>query len=175
LTGTELGDSATGDELNAVGTLNTEYSFDQITDFGAGDELHQVTVLRDTQLGIEIVEDLTTSTGEKFRDVYRCEIIDDVAYSLHVVADEFRSEPNTPEARSQKLESRMRSVLRSAATNSPPLLSSLDGSQPFTVGASEAPNDEDVRITVGIDVTGVVKRVEVDLSIGPITRLNEIN
>jgi hypothetical protein len=166
-----LGGSATGNGINGFDTLEQDFTVSETTDFGDGSAVDRVTVVRDGLFGVEIVEDLTTSTGEKFDDVYRCEIIDDLAYNLHVVGREFIDDngANTPDDRRVGLEAPARTVLRGASENDPPLLASTDGSKPYTVSTSVGSDDETVSMSVGADVVGVTKTVEIDVGIGPVS------
>jgi hypothetical protein len=171
MAGQPLGTSATGNVVNGITSLAQQFSVSETTDFGETEDLSQVTVVREDVGGREIVEDLTTSTGSKFDDVYRCEIIDDITYSLHLVNKDFigGSTPNTPDGRELGLEAPARSVLRSAAENSPPLLASADGEgRPFVVQTGAGANDETATMTVGIDVVGIPKTVLLNLSVGPV-------
>lgn len=175
----ELGSSATGNNILGFQSFSQDYSVSDVKNFGSPDvdDVDRVTVIYEGIDGYEIVEDLTTSTGQKFRDVYRCEIIDDIAYNINLVTDSFidSTEPNTEENRQTTLEPSIRSVLRGAAASSPPLLGSTDGSTPYTVSSSAGSDDETVNVTVGIDVIGLTKQVDVDLGVGAINSFLEVN
>lgn len=168
MAGTELGGSATGDQLSGVTGVGVRYTKSDLTNFGSNSDLERITPVRRGPDGFEIVEDLTTSTTEKFQKVYKVEIVDDIAYACHLVARRFISEPNTVDSRELALEAPIRATLRDAADNSPPLLSSTDGSEPFAVTSSAGATDEEVDLDIGIDVTGVAKLINIDLGVGPI-------
>lgn len=165
-----LGSAAYGNSINGFSSLSQDFAIGDITDFGSGNDVDRVTVVHEGLDGYEIVEDLTASTGSKFRDVYKCEVIDDITYNVNLAADAFidANSPNTPESRSVGLEAPVRTVLRAASSNSPPLLSSTDGSKPYTIASSVGASADAVNLELGIDVTDLTKTVDVTIGVGAI-------
>jgi hypothetical protein len=172
--GSELGDPTTGEPLLGFDGLHTDFKPKNIPDFGDADhsttdQILGVTPLLDTGTEVEIVEDVTADPGDEFRDLYKSEIVDDISFSIHLIAENFVTEPNIPTSRELDLLTPVESLLRDAANQSPPLLTADGGSQPFTVSVGKGSNDEVSTLTVGIEPLDVAKTVEVDINVGAVT------
>lgn len=165
---TPLGSSATGNAIGGLDDVTTEYSPSDADDFGSesGNAVGVLPLVSRDE--IEIDEDLTTSEADKFRDIYRVEIIDEIAYSLHIIAENFRSEPNIPEEREQSLDVPMSIVLERASNSTPPLLHSASDGEPYTLSVSAGSNDEEAVVDAAIDVLGVAKTIDITMNVGPV-------
>jgi hypothetical protein len=170
-----LTNSVTRESLVGVQSLYTDFTPSEIANFGEADHASYsdrplgVTPLIDRGGDIEIVEDRTAAPGQEFRDLYKSEITDDIAFSVHEAAQAFVTEPNTPESRRLDLRGPVRSVLESAAEQRPPLLATGDGGTPYSISVSKGDTDDEATVTVNIDPLGVAKTVTVDLNVGSVS------
>lgn len=173
----DLGHSATGDSVAGIQSVRTPYTYSDADGFGSeSDAALGVTPLVRVNGAIEVDEDLTTSTQDKFRDLYRVQIADALTDDLGIIARDFRGDyPNIPESRRQHLKIPIQETLASYENNSPPLLAAVDGSQPYTLSVSGDPNnDERAVVSVGADIVGIAKEVDITLNVGRVTSVESV-
>lgn len=173
IAGSPLTESTTGNELNFIKRLHTSHTPTEISGFGdaeydaSDNDIEGVTPLIERQR-VEIVEDLTADPDGEFRALYKHEIVNDLSYSVHLIARDFVSKPNFPESREQNLEVPVKDLLKSAASQRPPLLSNAEGGTPYTVSTGVGATDDIATLTVALDPLDVTKTVKVNINVGDI-------
>ncbi len=159
--GKPLGDSTTYETIGGFTSLRNTFSYP--------DELEtlinsQVTPLHDTVDGIEIVKDMTTSTEPKFERAYETDIIDHAVQEMHLITKEFVGELNSEDNRNILARS-LRKQLGNLEDNEPdPLLEDYD------ITVTEGSNDDEVDVEAGLDTTGLMDNINVDVVIGDVVR-----
>lgn len=151
-----LGDSTTYEGLNGLASLRTAYTNSELADFI--DE--QVYVIKEGG-GIKVIKDMTTSTDAKFERVYASEIVDEVTTISHQIAQQFIGQPNTSENRSS-IESSHRSSFASLADDN--LLND------YAVTASTGANKNEVDVSIGVKVIGIIDIVDITITFGDVIR-----
>lgn len=179
--GSTLTESTTTQKLNGIASMRTEHTPTEIAGFGdadhdsSNDNIEGVLPLIDRG-GVEIVEDLTTDPDGDFRSLYKHEIVNDLSYSIHLVAREFVSEPNTANAREQDLLVPTENLLSSAADQSPPMLHDpTSEGDPYIVSVDVGSSDDTSVLTVGMDPLDVTKHVEVEINAGSVVTFGGIS
>lgn len=117
---------------------------------------------------IHIAKDLTTSTATNLGRVYAAEIADEVALTHHLIAEQFTGSFNYPERRDE-LETSLEVPLIDMSNDNPPLLEN------YTVSVTEGASDFEVDAEVGIDIVGVMDRINVNITVGDIVTLQGVN
>lgn len=161
-----LSESATGEshgQIDGLVELNTKYTYGEAADLI---DKQVMPVIRGTN--IHISQDVTTSTTQKFGRVYAVEIVDEVALTHHLIAEQFIGSFNFSERR-RELKTSLVVPLEDFATDNPPLL------EAYTVNVSEGDSDFEVDAEVGIDVTGVMDRINVNISVGDVISAPDIS
>lgn len=156
--GVPLGNSLTRSPLNGYEALQTDFSVDNLEVLID----NQVLPLRD-QPPVEIIKDMTTSQEPAFERVYSNQIADDGTERLHLIASDFIGNNfNTPAAR-RRLRRSLRNEYNAMASDSPPLLDAYA----VDVSADDT-DDNQVDVTVGLDVVDVVDIIDAEISIGDV-------
>lgn len=152
-----LGLSATNDSIGGLTGLRTEFTPSQ-----AG-------TLRDNQVmplidwpPVTIVQDMTTSTTQRFERVYAMQVIDEVTELSHAVSREFVGDQQTAATRNQLRRSH-RNFLKEMRDDSPPLIDN------FAVNVTEnSSNSNQTDVELGIEVVGVMDTIDVTITVGDI-------
>lgn len=161
-----LSESSTGEvhgQIDGLVELNTKYTNGEAADFI---DKQVMPVIRGTN--IHIPRDVTTSSTQKFSRVYAVEIVDEVALTHHLIAEQFIGSFNFPERR-QELKTSLEVPLEDFATDNPPLL------EAYAVNVSEGDSDFEVDAEVGIDVTGIMDRINVNISVGDVISAPQVS
>lgn len=116
--------------------------------------------------GTRIVKGITTSTEPKFGRIHKVEIVDEVTELTNITARAYISEPNTPDVRSD-LRGSILSFLQDFANDTPPLLSSIDGTKPYSVTVTSA-SDTQIDVAIGIDVLDVMETFDITINVGDV-------
>lgn len=149
-----LGDTATNE--NFAGFVDIpDYPVSALATFDSKGLL----TLQDTVAGHKIIRDKTTSNDIRFSRVYACEIIDDFAYTSHLIADQFIGRLNIRENR-VALEMSLKNAVSDAKRQN--LLD--DG----VVEVYDGPAADEVTAEIGLDIVDVIDRIYVDITVGPI-------
>lgn len=152
--GKALGDSTTYESLNGLASLNTVYTNSELA------------TLIDSQVyplqqkgGIKVIKDMTTSTDTRFERVYVSEIVDEATEISHQISQNFIGEQNTEDNRVALRESHGSSYAEMSEAN---LL------EAYSVSVSKGANDFEVDLTIGLDVIGVMDRIDVTVTVGDV-------
>lgn len=167
LTSRPLSESATGEihgKLDGLVSLNQDLTPGEGADFVSD---HQVLPVR-RSTNIYIAKDVTTSTDVRFERVFTDEIVDEVALTHHLIAEQFVGSLNFEERRDE-LEASLDVPLEDMASDNPPLLDD------FVVNVSKGASDFEVDCEVGLDVIGVMDRINVNITVGDVTTLEDVN
>jgi hypothetical protein len=151
--GKPLGDSTTYEGLGGFASLNTEYTNSEIATLIDS----QVYPLRQSG-GIKVIKDMTTSTDSRFERVYASEIIDEATEVSHRISEDFIGEANIQEQRGDLAESHRISYREFVEDDL------LTG---FAVTPSLA-GDDAVDLDIGIEVVGIIDRINVTISVGDV-------
>lgn len=156
-----LGLSSTADGIGGMTGLRANFTPSQ-----AGTLIDaQVMPLIDYP-GIEIVKDMTTSTDQKFERVYGMQIIDEATEISHQISREFVGEQNTASNRRALARSHKNAYI-GMRDDSPPQLDD------FVVSVKEdSSNDNQVNVSIGLDVVDIMDIVDVTITVGDIIRNN---
>jgi hypothetical protein len=153
-----LGSSLTYDSINGFTSLRTEFRPSEAESFD------RVTTVADTN---EVVEAVTTSSVDKFSDIFKAEIVDATAEGLHEVAKQYRAGPNTEDDQ-QNLRSDMIGILSDFASRSPPLLYAADGGRAYSITVDYGASADITDVTVGVELLNVMKEINLNLNVGSV-------
>lgn len=117
---------------------------------------------------IHIAKDMTTSTADAFKRVYKCEIVDEAAEISHLICEEFIADTLTEETL-EDIEANHRTAFTDMANDNPPLLDE------FLVNATEGASQNEVDVEIGLDVIDVIDRIEVSVNVGAVRQQAEIS
>jgi len=152
--GKALGDSTTYESLNGFASLNTVYTNSELA------------TLIDSQVyplqqkgGIKVIKDMTTSTDTRFERVYVSEVVDEATEISHQISQNFIGQANTDDNRT---------ALRESHASSYAEMSDADLLEAYAVSVSKGANDFEVDLDIGLDVIGVMDRIDVTVTVGDV-------
>ena len=155
-----LGKSSTNNTIRGIDSLVDNFSPQEAS------ELADNRVMPVIYDGVyKVFMDQTTSMEANLSRVYANEIVDEGAHRLHNVNDGYIGEPQT-DANLENIAEAYHSTLTDMRRNRDPPL--LDG---FTVTLDTSGNN--VIVTVGYDVIGIIDRIETRIIVGEVSDENE--
>lgn len=108
---------------------------------------------------IFVVKDMTTSQDTKFERVYASEIVDEATELSHQISTQFIGELNTESNRFALGESHSTTYQEMQEDNL------LDA---YSVQVSQGANDDEVDVTIGLDVVDVMDTIDVTIKVGDV-------
>lgn len=158
----DLGLSSTNDEISGIeGLLN-----DLAGPSEAGNLIDEEVMPLLDYPPVTIVSDQTTSTEAKFGRVYAMQVIDEATELSHIINRNFVGEQNT-DLNQAALRRAHRNVYNVMKGGTPRMLDD------FAVNVETDPNDDNqVNVSIGIDVVNVMDTIDVTITVGDVVRGN---